>query len=254
METERESLELEAARVRLQRERLALAREQRAAERPEKVAEVARDLARGGFAAAEVAKGPVLLVARYLLRVLGWLFLWVFIVALFAVFASNWPAYQSYEFQGRLGHLLGVSAPVGLLLPFLYAFVPAREPSMQGALVIAAALIAFGYHSTVGFPAPHTPLPLGPLTPPAAQSKVAGTGRNFSGDCRRMDQSPATQAAYNEQIRMIEREYPQLNPDTSGFRQDLEALVVQQMEVNQRAGYSKCVAARLAADAVMAAR
>lgn len=85
-------------------------------------------------------------------------------------------------------------------------------------------------------------------------SKSAGTGRYFSGSCRLMDEGPVAMAAYYEQVKFIEKDYPRLNPDLREFRQDLETLVVQQMEANMRAGYSRCVAVRLAADAVMAAR
>lgn len=254
MGTERENLELEAARVRLERERLALAREQRAAERPAKMAGAARELARGGLAAAEVARGPVLSVLFYFLRVIAWLLLWVVLAAGVAIHAGNWPSFQSYGYQARVGYLVGASAPLAIPLAFVYAFVRVRQPSVPAALAIVTAIAVAVYHFTVGFPQPEVPLPLGPVTSVTPQSKPAGTGRYFSSECRLMDESPAATAAYREQVRLIERDYPVLNPDGGRFRQDLEALVVQQMDANERAGYSRCVAARLAADAVMAGR
>lgn len=253
MGTERELLELEAARVRLERERLALAREQRTAERPAQVVNLARGMARSGVEVAAVAKGPALVAGNFLFRLTCWNLLWLIAVAIFALILKlSSTSYQGLEYLAAFGHVIGMTMFVAIPLTIVFTFW-FSDLNRAISTVTATSVIFFLGGTALNL----WPSPLWGGAPPSQSEITRAIGRStqvFSADCRVPSSKQLGTVAYTAQISSIERDYPALNPDSPEYQAKWEQLVVQQKEQLEKQGRSACVAARLAADAVMAGR
>ncbi|MDZ4125796.1 MAG: hypothetical protein U1E02_16705 [Hydrogenophaga sp.] len=257
MGQEKDDLELEAAKLRVERERLALAREQRSFNRQTNVSSLARDVARGGLTAADHAKGPFLEVVGYVWRVAVWHLIWVAIVAALAVvLLLHARDYAGFPYLGIFGHVLGLTIFFAPPLALIYGFFKWRWESTMPIIVGTTAVLLVGGTVLNLYPPPQDPEQAGSTgnrktnngSPPSRQAPT------FSRDCESPQSQGAMQLAYAAEVRSIEQHYPALNPDSPRYEPKLEAMVVTQKDNFQKQGHSSCVAARLAADAVMAGR
>lgn len=267
MSDELKELQLRAARAALEREELALQREREEHERQQRrqsavsgaLEEVTSATTIALGAGARVGSAVLAYLGRLCLMLLAWLVGGLLVTA-FLYFKQVPPGVDtSFGYVG--GYVLAASIFYAPWICLIAAFFRVEPESWNALLVLGVFLI--GGIQMFGSPSVFAVMPdfkehisqdvLAYAQQPglSEQERLSRYVQYFDHvPCGKKGTANPQDDAYQEQLRLIEREHPRLNPDSPRHQPALVAKAVARMGDYQRAGYTACKALRLAADEV----